>query len=98
MKITSQISPSQRNSWSLELKTQFYLWCAEVQHEHWEEDADIFERHPQVRSFPQHAFIFPILHGKAIIITHVEYQLSRVFVLSVKPLEEWHKVAEETEK
>ena len=96
MNITSQISISQRSTWLPEMENQYSIWCAEVIHEHWEVDTDIMERYPKAQIYPHCNIVFPILHGKAVIETHVEYQLERVFVTFVGLKTEWQDTRKES--
>ena len=96
MNITSQIPISQRSTWPPEVEGQYSIWCAEVSHEHWDEDADIVERYPKATIYPHRTVIFPIQHGKGVIATHIEYQLGRVFVTFVGLKKERQDVRKET--
>lgn len=96
MNIVSQIPISQRSTWSPEMEGQYSIWHTEVCHEDWNEDSDILERYPKAMIYQHRTVIFPILHGKGVIATHIEYQLERVFVTFVGMKKEWQNGRMET--
>ena len=91
MIITSHILDSELHRQSSAIISQYLAWCYEIKHEHWTDGSDILEHYPKAELCSSNKVIFHILKGKAIIYTHVDYSLKRVFVRFVGPVEDFEK-------
>ena len=78
------------------IATQYRAWYREVLHENWADGSDILDRYKKTELLPGNKALFYIQKSKAVIYTHVEYSLKRVFVRFVGPVEDFEKYLKRT--